>query len=188
VESFAEAHDPDPGHARQVAFLALRLFDELAPLHRLGERERRWLEYAALLHDVGWSAGGKGHHKYSFLLIMENSNLPFDPETRRVVAAVARYHRKALPAMRHRHFAALTPEERAHVRTLAALLRIADGLDAGHTSAVTDVRCRSEGKKVIIACSVVRAAEPERAAAVKKGDLFREVFAQEIIIEWRIMQ
>ncbi|MDN7024879.1 hypothetical protein FGU65_08260 [Methanoculleus sp. FWC-SCC1] len=119
---------------------------------------------------------------------MENSRLPFDPATRRIVAAVARYHRKALPSMRHPHFAALEPGERACVRALAALLRIADGLDASHTSAVRDIRCRSDGKMTVLTCTGARTAVPERDAAVKKGDLFRETFSQEIVIEWQIVQ
>src|SRR4029077_6136341 len=42
-----------PDHAHQVARLALELFDATRKDHALGDREREWLEYGALLHDVG---------------------------------------------------------------------------------------------------------------------------------------
>ena len=40
-------------HARQVARMAHALFDQTAGRHGLGAREREWLEFGALLHDVG---------------------------------------------------------------------------------------------------------------------------------------
>jgi len=40
-------------HSLQTARLAVRLFDVTASLHGFGAREREWLEYAALLHDIG---------------------------------------------------------------------------------------------------------------------------------------
>ena len=61
LEAFAVARDPDPPHHRHVAVLALALFDQLRDLHGLEERCRPLLEAAALLHDVGWCDGGKGH-------------------------------------------------------------------------------------------------------------------------------
>ena len=48
----------------------MRLFDELAPLHGFGAPERELIEYAALLHDIGWHIGRNGHHKHSMYLIL----------------------------------------------------------------------------------------------------------------------
>src|SRR5262249_41382377 len=40
-----------PEHAQQVARLSLSLFDHTRAIHGLTDREREWLEYAAILHD-----------------------------------------------------------------------------------------------------------------------------------------
>ncbi|MEA4906585.1 MAG: HD domain-containing protein, partial [Anaerolineaceae bacterium] len=64
-------------HSHQVTFLALRLFDELKTLHQLGDRERRWLEYAGILHDIGWIEGWKGHHKATLRIILTTPTLLF---------------------------------------------------------------------------------------------------------------
>src|SRR5208337_4955298 len=79
-------------HYSQVTKLALELFDELIKVHKLGKRERCWLECAAILHDVGMSKARAGHHKESAKLILNDTRLPFTPQERRIVASIARYH------------------------------------------------------------------------------------------------
>src|SRR4029079_16599390 len=56
-------------HSEHVAKLCLELFDELRSIHGLGAIERELIEYGALLHDIGWHIGSKGHHKHSMYLI-----------------------------------------------------------------------------------------------------------------------
>ena len=56
-------------HALHVAMLALQIFDQLRSLHDLSDHEREWLEYAALLHDVGYLIRRRQHHKHTYYLI-----------------------------------------------------------------------------------------------------------------------
>ena len=51
-------------HAQQVARLSVSLFDQTRGLHRLGDREREWLEYGALLHDIGVHISYEKHHRH----------------------------------------------------------------------------------------------------------------------------
>ena len=85
-------------HTHQVEKLALQIFDQLVELHHLGGQERFMLRCGALLHDIGWIEGQKGHHKTALRIIMENTALPFDFRDKSIIALLARYHRKALPA------------------------------------------------------------------------------------------
>jgi exopolyphosphatase / guanosine-5'-triphosphate,3'-diphosphate pyrophosphatase len=91
VHAFARRFGYDEPHARQVARLALRLFDATKRLHRLGPRERELLEFAALLHDVGRSVSPSKHHKHSSYLIRNGALEAFAPEEVSVIAAVARF-------------------------------------------------------------------------------------------------
>ena len=58
----ARTYDPDPAHSEQVTALALALFDGLRLLHGYGPGERRLLEIAGRLHDIGWSGAVSGKH------------------------------------------------------------------------------------------------------------------------------
>ena len=52
-------------HAQQVARLAVSLFDQTRSVHGLSDREREWLEYGALLHDIGVHISYEKHHRHS---------------------------------------------------------------------------------------------------------------------------
>ena len=70
---------------------------------------------------------------------MHADRLGFAPRERGLVALISRYHRQTGPRKKHEEFAALPPADQAVVRRLSALLRVADGLDRGHTAAVETV-------------------------------------------------
>jgi exopolyphosphatase/guanosine-5'-triphosphate,3'-diphosphate pyrophosphatase len=129
----------DEGHARQVARLAVSLFDATAALHGLGPADRELLEHAALLHDIGQHVAAESHHKHTAYLIQNGRLDGFDREEVAALAALARYHRRSEPKDTHEPFASLSPERRERVTRLAGLLRVADGLDYGHTGAVEAV-------------------------------------------------
>ena len=184
IVALAESFDYEEGHSRQVARLALRLFDDLRSLHGLGNEERSWLHCAALLHDIGVDARDRGHHKEALRLVLGAREWPLGERERLVIAGIARYHRKALPSTEHDHFAALEPEDRPVVRTLAGLLRVADGLDRCHGDDVRDLSCRVDSDRVVVRCRADAPCEEERAAALKKADLFEEVFGRRLDIVW----
>lgn len=182
VTSLAQACMGDMTHTEQVTLLALQLFDGLETLHGLGNAERDLLEYAALLHDIGWVRGWRGHHKSSLEMIVDNLLLPLDGKTRLIIGSIARYHRKALPSEKHDHFAALELAERTLVCRLAALLRVADGLDRTHECRVRGVRCLIDQEEVLLRCKVVSPAPEEEKAASEKADLFTNVFRKKVVI------
>ncbi len=126
-------------HAHHVAKLALSLFDQTQSMHHLGEREREWLEYGALLHDIGHHIGENKHHKHTYYLIT-HADLPgFSSEEVAVMANVARYHRRGQPKIKHQGFRLLDRDQRKVVSCLSAMLRIADGLDRSHFSVVRKI-------------------------------------------------
>ena len=180
VLRLAERCEYERGHTHQVTRLALALFDELRDLHGLGPAERFWLHCASLLHDIGWTEGRKKHHKTAMRLILEDVDLPFGESERRLVALIARYHRRALPKDKHELFGDLDPADKHRVRMLGGLLRAADGLDRGHANAVEDVSCRVEPTQLVIACRAAGDASQEQAAFESKSDLLREAVGRKV--------
>ena len=120
--------------------LSVELFHGFQSLHGRGEAALELLCCAAWLHDVGVPVDPRGHHKHALRLIMSSPMPEFSTREKGIVANIARYHRKALPKPAHAPYAALDGEEQGIVRDLAALLRIADGLDRAHFEAVQYVQ------------------------------------------------
>lgn len=181
------ALDATPQHPLQVARLALDLFDQLPHLHGLGGADRFLLEAAAYLHDIGWRAApdGKGHHKESARMIREFQWRHADPETVALIAEIARYHRKSLPdPHRHATFARLAAADQLRVSKLAALLRMADGLDRTHLHRVRGLQVRPQADGLEIAALARQPIASELAAADKKADLARKVYG----CDWRLVE
>jgi exopolyphosphatase/guanosine-5'-triphosphate,3'-diphosphate pyrophosphatase len=126
-------------HAQQVARLALSIFDQTRSVHGLSDREREWLEYGALLHDIGVHISYERHHRHSYYLIRNGDLRGFDPQEIAVIALVARYHRQATPKKSHEGFGDLPGPLRRTVRTLAAIVRLAEGLDRSHAQALAGI-------------------------------------------------
>ncbi len=178
-------------HAHQVTRLALRLFDELSVVHGLGTRERQWLQYAALLHDMGLIEGPQGHHESSLRIILHSPVLPFDETERQIVGFVAWYHSGELTQARHKRLKPLTPALQRSVTMLAALLRLADALDYTHQNVVRDLACTVTQQEVAIRCGVIaepssgvdRSGLPEQQRALRKGDLLQQVSRRALRVE-----
>ena len=143
VLEFAERCHYEVPHARNVQRLALQLFDAIGTRIGCDAADRQTLSDAALLHDVGYHINYEGHHKHSLHLIRHAELLGISPNEQVVIAHVARYHRGTEPDRgKHRDFGALDKLTRRRVRRLAAILRVADGLDRGHVGAVEHIKVR----------------------------------------------
>ena len=185
VERLARRSGGVDGHAARVRDLAVRLFDMTHSLHQLTPLEREWLEYAALLHDVGLSIAYQRHHHHSYYLIAHGALKGFSRDELEVIAQVARYHRKGLPSERHQPFRRLDPWKKPVVEKLSALLRLADGLDRTHRGHVMDVGLEIRRKKVVVTATARGPADLEIWAAREKGDLFEKVFGKRIVLRLR---
>lgn len=176
VAKTARTYDPDPAHSENVANLALALFDGLRTLHRYGSGQRRLLEIAGRLHDIGWSRAVSGkHHKLSRNLILELDIPGLDKQDRLVCALIARYHTKALPdASRHKRFASLDAEHRALVEWLAGILRVADGLDCNHANTIGRLACDIGEKAMTIHLEAAGDCRMEVEEARQKQELLEQ--------------
>jgi exopolyphosphatase/guanosine-5'-triphosphate,3'-diphosphate pyrophosphatase len=185
MREFVDRCQVDRRHVEQVRVLALTLFDRLAESLDADPAERPLLEAAALLHDVGQVVSYRKHHLHSFQLILNAERLNFTSRDRYLVALISRYHRRKGPSRKHDEFARLASDERAIVRRLAGILRIADGLDRGHTSAVERVTTRLTGDKLTIrAVPKHRGADLELECwgATRKANVLASVLGREVLV------
>lgn len=170
----------DEEHARHVADLSLELFDQTRSLHGLGAADRKILQAAALLHDIGQFVSFKGHHKHSHYLI-SNTELPnFSANEMRLVANVARYHRKAHPAPEHHLFAEISEADQERVLRLSAILRLADSLDREHVQRIQSVQVKIGDDDVTLYLDGTGGLLLGGRVHKKKSELFTEVFGKNV--------
>ncbi len=185
IRELAERCHYDEGHANHVRQLAIELFDTLGARLGLTAADRLTLADAALLHDIGYHISYDTHHKHSYHLILHADLLGVDPHEQVVIANLARYHRGARPTKRHRNLSSLDKPTRQRIKRLAALLRIADGLDRGHVGAVASVRARWGARGIRLTVIPTKSAASVRLeawAASRKLELLERVVELPVIL------
>lgn len=140
IHNLCQQYRIDMNHAEHVRMTALRLFDDLQPLHNLGHSERELLESAALLHDAGYHIAHDQHHKHSYYLIRHSIMPGFTNNESELIANIARYHRKSHPKKKHDNFSKLSESDQSIVCILSGILRIAEGIDRRQLQIVKDVK------------------------------------------------
>jgi len=183
AEALGQRYRVDADHAHHVAKLANRLFDDLKEEHGLGDRERLLLQVAALLHDVGVYVNLRAHHKHSQYILASSQIFGLSDEETAAVSNIARYHRRGLPQRSHMPYLALDREDRMVVRKLAAILRVANALDAEHAQKITDVRAVRRASTWIVELQGSGDLTMERLAATARSDMFAETFGRPLVIQ-----
>ncbi len=182
IYHLAEACQYESRHAATVRRMALSLFDQLHALHGLGNAEREYLEAASVLHDIGYHISHAQHHKHSYYLIRHSELLGFTDREIAIIANVARYHRKSHPRVKHEGFPQLGERDQHIVRALAALLRIADGLDRRHQDIFTAITAEHRDGGIDLRLALKRDTDPgiELWGAARRKELFEEFFRKPV--------
>ncbi|NQZ58361.1 MAG: HD domain-containing protein [Lentisphaeraceae bacterium] len=170
----------DEQHAQQVASLSLILFDALKKEHALGEKQRLLLEVAATLHDIGLFINQSAHHKHGYYIIKNSEIFGLNKDDLSIVSHVVRYHRKALPSEYHSEFNILGSKARISVMKLAAILRLADSLDAGHAARIKIEESKFNDEIFNIYISGAMDKSLECLSLSKKADLFEEIYGMKV--------
>jgi exopolyphosphatase/guanosine-5'-triphosphate,3'-diphosphate pyrophosphatase len=170
----------DETHALHVARLAGSLFDQLPRVHKLEASDRRMLLASAVLHDIGVYVGYKKHHKHSLYLISQSEIPEFTPREIDIIANLARYHRKGVPAAHHNDFTQLPDDDRDRVVRLASILRVADALDREHIQAVSSVRVQLQKDRCTLFLEGTGDLLLERWALRRKVNLFEDTFGLKV--------
>lgn len=166
-------------HVEQVATLALALFDGFG----FDPSERHLLAAAARLHDIGY-ASDPDHHVDAGLQILKDHPLDcFSSDEWTLIGLIVSLHRRTWrPVLTE---AVLEEMGRPRVETakrLAAVLRIADGLDHSHIQDASILACR-RGKKVDAIRVRSRWYANNIPWAEGKSDLWEAVFARSFRIK-----
>jgi len=170
----------EQAHAEQAVRLSLQLFDKTQGLHGLSGVDRELLEYAALLHDIGYHISYEKHHLHAYYLIRNVVMNGFSEDEIELIALVVRYHRASLPKKNHKEYQKLSKAQRRRVDWLGGILRLADALDRTHFSVVEGVSVKSRKKNVEITLLAKNDAEYELWDAKRKCDLLEEVSGRKI--------
>jgi len=183
VYEIAFRFDWEERHALHVAATAQLMFNILRSRYDGPASDVELLEYASVLHDIGYHISHAQHHKHSRYLIQHADLQGFQPDEVKIIALAARYHRSAWPKKKHKRYRKLSKKNRKRVRQLASILRIAEGLDRSHFQNVVALDVDLSDEALRIRVDSKGDPELELWAADQEADLFRDVFGLKVIVE-----
>jgi len=180
--SLGKKYHFDLEHAKHVTELSLQIFDQMKKDHNLDARSRLLLEVSAILHDIGTFIKPSGHHKHG-QYIVENSELfGLSPADIAIVGNVVRYHRKSPPMPSHLSYMALPREDRLIVLKLAAILRVGDALDRGHSQKIDSLRLERHDEEMLIHADYEADVAAEKYGLNDKAGMFEDVFGYKVTL------
>lgn len=141
----------DYKHSSHVYKLALSLFNELKPVHRLDDYLINVIRTASMLHDIGSNISYYYHHKHSAYVILNSIIYGLTPRERVMSAFAASYHRSdSMPSDFDKYKTLIDKVDIYSIKVIGLLIRIAENLDKDLSTSITDVKCTIEDDVIIV--------------------------------------
>jgi exopolyphosphatase/guanosine-5'-triphosphate,3'-diphosphate pyrophosphatase len=172
VQNLMLRHGADAVHSTRVAGHALALYDGLAEHEAINAspQDRRLLESAALLHDIGRAIAFDNRHKHARYLILDEGLPGFARDDMATIAQIVRYIPKG------------TPEADTRVELLAGVLRISEQLERTRSADVNGLAVRSDDEAVVVLVDAGPNAQVGLWAAAHSTDLLAGALAREVLV------
>lgn len=178
----SDRYASDSAHSHTVEKHSLYLFDKLSKIHGYGQKERLYLQIAVILHDIGKFISLRRHYFYSYYLIISLDILGFSEQEKEIIANIAYYHSKVIPNSGDNHYNALDKDTKVTVAKLAAILRLADALDASHNQKIAEIEVSLKANILEVTVKSLEDIALEQWVFAFKASFFEEVFGIQALI------
>ncbi|ATX81495.1 exopolyphosphatase [Mariprofundus ferrinatatus] len=183
ARSLKSKYHVDRKYAKEVADLALTLFDQSRDLHALNHRDRLLLEIAALVHEIGMYVRVGGHHHHAAYLISVAPLLGLSDNEKATLTQLVRYQRKAAPSDTHNGFAELSKSAQLKVWQLSAILRLAIALNKERRNRISTLMMEIGEETLSLHMEGKGDMLLERWAALQTADYFEQAFGLQLHID-----
>ncbi len=154
-EQFMHRYQVHQIHARHVRDLALTLFDELRTfgLLDMGPAERKLLEVAALLHDIGRSINVYETSQHTFYLLSNVLLLGLTHKERLLIAMISSYkNNKQVQQQISLHSDLVFKTDKPMIEKLGYLVLLARALDRSMTQQIQHVQLKEKKNQIVLEC------------------------------------
>lgn len=183
VKFIGKKFDYDEEHATHVQYLSTLIFDYLRRIHKLGDRERLYLQVASLLHDIGKFINLDKHHIYSYGIIKALNIMGFSNRELSIIANIVRYHSDENPNRIDKGYNRLDYNDQITVSKLCSILKLSDAMDIAHTQKVRNLDITYDSNNIYIKVQTKDDIILEKWTFMKNAEFFEEVFGMKVIIK-----
>ena len=173
----------DKKHGKHIEKMALSIFDQTKKLHKLGDRERLYLQVASILHDSGNYVSLSDHEIHSYNIIVTQQIMGLSDSEIILIANIARYHANDLPNYNYGTYNRLSDEDKITVSKLTAILKIAESLDISHKQKITAINIVNFQDKLLLKVYSKKDILLEKWSFMDSKEFFQEVVGIELEIK-----
>ena len=176
-------------HAKYITDLAIKLYDELEPLHRADKNTRRCLTAASLLHDIGKRINYYSYARHGCYMLV-NSNLYGLSHVEQAFSAFLVMNSHGLTPKEYKNFLygkLLDQEQRLLGQKISIILALAEALDESHEQFIRhlSVNLKYTSVQLVVTYLNGRDISVTKAAVEKLGKSFKKEFKKTLEIEWK---
>ena len=176
-------------HAKYITDLAIKLYDELEPLHRADKNTRRCLTAASLLHDIGKRINYYSHARHGCYMLV-NSNLYGLSHIEQAFSAFLVMNSHGLTPKEYKNFLygkLLDQEQRLLGQKISIILALAEALDESHEQFIRhlSVNLKYTSVQLVVTYLNGRDISVTKAAVEKLGKSFKKEFKKTLEVEWK---
>ena len=180
VNFICRRYNADLKHSAYVASISEKLFNALYEQLGVNKDDSLYLTLAAYLHDVGMFIHNRSHHIHSEYVISTLNMFRLTEAEIKMIACIARYHRKGAPSKNHLLYGSLAPDKQILVQKLSSILRMANALDRSHRQKVKKFEVKAQNNAVNVIVSVEDNFIMEEEDFSEKKELFEEITGSKI--------
>lgn len=183
VKYIGEKYNYDEKHASHIQYLSTSIFDQLRNVHKLGEKDRLYLQVASLLHDIGKFVNLDRHHIYTYDIIKAQNIMGFSNRELNIIANIARYHDEESPKRFHESYNKMDYDDQITISKLSAMLKLADALDITHLQKIRNVKISYNKEEIYFKVLTKDDTLLEKWAFMKNAGFFEEVMGMKALIK-----
>lgn len=162
-------------HVDKVSDFALKIFDSLKKVHRMGKRERLQLQLAAILHECGNFINLHDGARNSYYIVANTEIIGLSHKERMEVANVIKYNILYYPSK----LSIINEIEDCDyilIAKLIAILRLANCLDKSHKDRIEDISISMKDNQMVITAKTFEDISLEVGLFEERSDFFEEVY------------
>ena len=172
----AERYESDMNHTQNVEQLSLAIFDSIRKISGLDQRDRLLLQAAAILHDCGKYVNMMHGTDNTYYLVLNTEIIGLSESEKRIVANVIRFNSNGEVPEYEGVSSELDHMDYVRMLKMAAILRLANGMDRSHLQRIQDVRVTVKDNELKIMANTIYDITLEQGMMESRAHFFEQIY------------
>lgn len=170
----ARRHKCNEAHYQYVRAIAIEIFNAIAPLHRLTERDRLLMETGVVLHECGKLVSVNHFADFTYHIISSKPLMGITASENEIISWAARCMTTDDFPAENEAFSRLPLAQRMRTAKLIGIMRLANALDVSRRQKITSASCLLAGKTLKLFAQSSQSLSLEEWAFENTTEYFKE--------------